>query len=96
MNRFNQALLSNLFGFGAVESFDRSATGVTSFGMGSGVSSGDLRFTHAGGLDSYGSGSIMFPADRSSIVVLCNFNNNNPAALFNLMTGIRSIMLAAK
>ena len=36
MNRFNQALLSNLFGFGAVESFDRSAAGVTSFGMGSG------------------------------------------------------------
>jgi D-alanyl-D-alanine carboxypeptidase len=34
MNRFNQALLSNAFGFGAVESFDRSAAGVTSFGMG--------------------------------------------------------------
>jgi CubicO group peptidase (beta-lactamase class C family) len=45
MNRFNQALLSNLFGFGAVESFDRSA-GVTSFGMGSSVQNGDLRFTH--------------------------------------------------
>src|SRR5918995_4904803 len=51
MNRFNQALLNNLFGFGAVESFDRSASGVTSFGMGSGgAGSGDLRFTHAGGL----------------------------------------------
>ena len=36
MNRFNQALMSNLFGFGAPESFDRSA-GVTSFGMGSGA-----------------------------------------------------------
>ena len=59
MNRFNQALLSNRFGFGAVESFDRSAAGVTSFGMGSGVSSGDLRFTHAGGLDNYSSFSIM-------------------------------------
>ena len=53
MNRFNQALLSNLFGFGAVENFDRSAAGVTSFGMGSGVISGDLRFTHTGALDSY-------------------------------------------
>ena len=96
MNRFNQALLSNLFRIGAVESFDRSATGVTSFGMGSGVSDGELRFTHAGGLDNYSSGSIMFPADRSSIVVLCNFNNNNTGALFQVMAGIRSIMLASK
>jgi CubicO group peptidase (beta-lactamase class C family) len=96
MNRFNQALLSNLFGFGAVESFDRSAAGVTSFGMGSGgVSSGDLRFTHAGGLDTYSSFSIMFPADRSSVVVLCNFNSNNPDGLFNFVMGVRSIMLAA-
>jgi CubicO group peptidase (beta-lactamase class C family) len=97
MNRFNQALLSNLFGFGAVESFDRSAAGVTSFGMGSGgVSSGDLRFTHAGGIDTYSSFSIMFPADRSSVVVLCNFNNGNTDGLFNFVMGIRSIMLAAK
>src|SRR5215203_50062 len=43
MNRFNQVLLSNHFGFGAVESFDRSA-GVTSFGMGSSSANGDLRF----------------------------------------------------
>jgi CubicO group peptidase (beta-lactamase class C family) len=90
LNRFNQALLSNLFGFGAVESFDRSAAGVTSFGMGSGVSNGDLRFTHAGALDSYSSFSVMFPADRSSVVVLCNFNNNG---LPNFVMGIRSIML---
>ena len=97
MNRFNQSLLSNRFGFGAVESFDRSAGGVTSFGMGSGgVSSGDLRFTHAGGLDSYSSFSIMFPADRSSVVVLCNFNSNNPDGLFAFGMGIRSIMLGAK
>jgi CubicO group peptidase (beta-lactamase class C family) len=97
MNRFNQALLSNLFGFGAVESFDRSAAGVTSFGMGSGGgSSGDLRFTHAGGLDSYSSFSIMFPADRSSVVLLCNFNSNNPDGLFNFVMGIRSTMLGAK
>jgi CubicO group peptidase (beta-lactamase class C family) len=97
MNRFNQALLSNLFGFGAVESFDRSAAGVTSFGMGSGgASSGDLRFTHAGGLDSYSSFSIMFPADRSSVVLLCNFNNNNPDGLFTFVMGIRSTMLGAK
>ena len=94
MNRFNQALLSNRFGFGPVESFDRSAAGVTSFGMGSGgVSSGDLRFTHAGGLDNYSSFTIMFPADRSSVVVLCNFNNNNPDSLFTFVMGIRSIML---
>jgi CubicO group peptidase (beta-lactamase class C family) len=94
MNRFNQALLSNRFGFGAVESFDRSAAGVTSFGMGSGgVSSGDLRFTHAGGLDTYSSFSIMFPADRSSVVVLCNFNSNNPDGLFQFVMGIRNIML---
>ena len=65
--------------------------------MGSGVSGGDLRFTHAGGLDNYSSFSIMFPADRSSVVVLCNFNNNNSTdALFNFVIGIRSIMLAPK
>src|SRR5688500_19001285 len=50
MNRFNQALLSNRFGFGAVENFDRSG-GVTSLGMGAGGA--DLRFTHAGALDTY-------------------------------------------
>jgi len=96
LNRFNQALLNNQFGFGAVESFDRSAAGVTSFGMGSGSGSGDLRFTHAGGLDSYSSFTVMFPADRSSVVLLCNFNNNNPDAQFSFVMGIRSIMLAAK
>ena len=94
MNRFNQALLSNRFGFGAVESFDRSA-GVTSFGMGSG-GGGDLRFTHAGGLDSYSSFTIMFPADRSSVVLLCNFNSNNPDGQFAFVMGIRTIMLTAK
>ena len=96
MNRFNQALLSNRFGFGAVESLDRSPTGVTSFGMGSGASGGDLRFTHAGGLDTYSSFSIMFPAGPSSVVVLCNFNNNNTNGLGQFVTGIRSIMLAAR
>jgi CubicO group peptidase (beta-lactamase class C family) len=95
MNRFNQALLSNLFGFGAVESFDRSAAGVTSFGMGSGVSSGDLRFTHAGLLDNYSSFSVMFPADRSSVVVLCNFNHNGLANFLLGPGGIRSIMLGS-
>ena len=65
--------------------------------MGSGVSSGDLGFTHAGGLDNYSSFSMMFPADRSSVVVLCNFNNfNSTDVLFNFVTGIRSILLAAK
>ena len=95
MNRFNQALLSNSFGFGPVESFDRSAAGVTSFGMGSGVSSGDLRFTHAGGLDTYSSFTVMFPADRSSVVVLCNFNSNNPDTFFNFVMGLRSVMLGS-
>jgi hypothetical protein len=65
--------------------------------MGSGgAGSGDLRFTHAGGLDSYSSFSIMFPADRASVVVLCNFNSNNPDNLFAFVMGIRSIMLGAK
>ena len=97
MNRFNQALLSNLFGFGAVESFDRSA-GVVSFGMGSSVVNGDLRFTHTGGLDSYSSVSVIFPSDRSSVVVLCNFPNNGGNALVNFVIGtggIRSIMLGS-
>ena len=35
----------------------------------------------------------MFPADGSSVVVLCNFNNNNPDGLFNFVMGLRSIML---
>ena len=90
LNLFNQALLNNRFGFGAVESFDRSAAGVTSFGMGSAFQNGDLRFTHSGLLDTYSSFSIIFPADRSSVVVLCNFNSN---ALPNFVMGIRSIML---
>jgi CubicO group peptidase (beta-lactamase class C family) len=90
LNRFNQALLSNRFGFGAVESFDRSA-GFTSFGMGSGGANGDLRFTHAGQLKPYSSFSVIFPADRSSVVVLCNFDNVN--GLPNFASAIRSIML---
>ena len=95
MNRFNQALLNNTFGFGAVESFDRSAAGVTSFGMGSAAPNGDLRFTHAGLLDTYSSFSVIFPADRASAVVLCNFNNTNGLPNFLLgPSGIRSIMLA--
>jgi D-alanyl-D-alanine carboxypeptidase len=97
MTRFLQALLNNQFGFGAVEGFDRSA-GVTSFGMG--VSGGaDLRFTHSGGLDSYSSFNVFYPADRSSVVVLCNFNTENSINLVNFVLqpgGIRSIMLAAK
>ena len=96
MNRFNQALMNNLFGFGALDSFLDSTAGVTSFGMGSGVSNGDRRYTHAGGFDNYSSFSMMFPADRSSIVVLCSFNNNNPGTLGNLLAGMRNIMLAAK
>ena len=94
MNRFNQALLSDRFGFGAVQSFDRSAQGVTSFGMGSGGA--DLRFTHAGGLDNYSSFTIMFPSDRSSVVLLCNFNNGNTDAQFNFVMGIRNILLSGK
>jgi D-alanyl-D-alanine carboxypeptidase len=94
LNRFNQALLSNLFGFGAVESFDRSA-GVTSFGMGSSVGGGDLRFTHSGGLDSYSSYSVIFPADRSSVVVLCNFIGSGLPNFVLGPAGIRSIMLGS-
>jgi CubicO group peptidase (beta-lactamase class C family) len=90
LNLFNQALLDNRFGFGAVASFDRSAAGVTSFGMGSAFVNGDLRFTHSGLLDTYSSFTVIFPADRSSVVVLCNFNSNG---LANFVMGIRSIML---
>jgi D-alanyl-D-alanine carboxypeptidase len=93
MTRFNQALLNNQFGFGAVESFDRSA-GVTSFGMGSG-GGGDLRFTHSGGLDSYSSFNVIFPADRSSVVILCNFPGNGLPNFVLGPGGIRSIMLGS-
>ena len=92
LNRFNQALLSNRFGFGALESFDRSA-GVTSFGMGSNPGGGDLRFTHSGGLDTYSSYNVIFPADRSSVVVLCNFVSNGLGSFVLAPGGIRSIML---
>jgi hypothetical protein len=30
------------------------------------------------------------------VVLLCNFNNNNPASQFNCVMGIRSIMLGTK
>ena len=92
LNRFNQVLLSNVFGFGAVESFDRSE-GITSFGMFSSDANGDLRFTLAGIIDSYSSFSVIFPADRSSVVVLCNFNSNGLQDLVMGPSGIRSIML---
>ena len=94
MNRFNQALLSNIFGLGAVEGFDRSA-GVTSFGMGASVQNGDLRFTHTGGLDSYSSFSVIFPADRASVVVLCNFPSSVLPNFVLGPAGIRSIMLGS-
>ena len=92
MNRFNQALLNNQFGFGAPESFDRSA-GITSFGMGGSVVGGELRFAHTGALDSYSSFSVIFPADRSSVVVLCNFPGNGLPSFVLGAGGIRSIML---
>lgn len=97
MNRFNQALLSNQFGFGAVESFDRGANGVTSFGMGSSAPNGDLRFTHAGDLDNYSSFSVIFPADRASVVVLCNAPSSNVLGNFVLGPGgIRSLILGSE
>ena len=95
LTRFNQALLNDAFGFGALESFDRSG-GVTSIGMGAGVSNGDLRFTHTGLVDGYGSINVIFPADRAGIAMLCNFPS---VALLNFVLGpggLRSIMLAAK
>ncbi len=93
MNRFNQALLNNSFGFGTVESFDRSV-GVTSFGMGSGSPNGDLRFTHSGLLNSYSSFSVLFPSDRASVVLLCNFPSTAHGTFLLGPGGIRSIMLA--
>jgi D-alanyl-D-alanine carboxypeptidase len=92
LNRFNQALLSNRFGFGPPESFDRSEE-VTSFGMFASVATGELRFTHLGVIDSYSSYSVIFPADRSSVVVLCNFNSNGLANFVVAPGGIRSLML---
>lgn len=92
MTRFNQALLNDRFGFGAVESFDRSA-GVTSFGMGASSPGGDLRFTHSGLLDTYSSFNVIFPGDRSSIVVLCNFNSNALPGFVLGPAGLRAIML---
>jgi D-alanyl-D-alanine carboxypeptidase len=92
LNRFNQALLSNRFGFGAVDSFERSA-GVTSFGMGSSAQNGDLRFTHSGGLDSYSSFTVIFPADRASVVVLCNFPGTGLPNFVLGPNGIRNTML---
>jgi CubicO group peptidase (beta-lactamase class C family) len=94
LNRFNQALLSDLFGFGTVESFDRSA-GVTSFGMWPSVATGELRFTHTGQIDSYSSYSVIFPGDRSSVVVLCNFVSNGLANFVVAPGGIRSLMLGS-
>ena len=92
VNRFNQALLNNQFGFGAPESFDRSA-GVTSFGMGSSAPNGDLRFAHTGNLDSYAAYTAIFPADRSSVVILCNFPINGLPEFVLGAGGIRSILL---
>jgi D-alanyl-D-alanine carboxypeptidase len=93
LTRFDQALLNNQFGFGAVDGFDRSA-GVTSFGMGVSAPGGDLRFTHSGGIDSYSSFNVIFPSDRSSVVVLCNFPGNGLPNFVLGPNGIRSIMLA--
>ena len=95
MNRFNQALLSNLFGFGTPESFDRSG-GVTSLGMGVSAPGGDLRFTHSGLVDEYSSFTVFFPADRASVVVLCNFPGGGLGNFILGPNGIRSLMLAAK
>jgi CubicO group peptidase (beta-lactamase class C family) len=92
MTRFLHALLNNQFGFGDVASFDRSA-GITSFGMFSLVVGGDLRFTHAGAIDSYLGFNAIFPADRSSVVVLCNFPS---PGLPNFGGAVRTIMLGAK
>lgn len=88
-----RALLINHFGFGALDSFDRSA-GVTSFGMGASAPGGDLRFTHSGGLDSYSSFNVIFPGDRASVVILCNFPGNGVLNFVLGVGGLRSIMLA--
>ena len=93
MNRFNQALLSNRFGFGAVESFDRSAAGVTSFGMGSGFSSGDLRL-HPRRRPRHLQ-FIQHHVSRRSIqrCRALQLQQQHPDALFNFVMGIRSIMV---
>jgi hypothetical protein len=63
--------------------------------LGSSLANGDLRFTHSGLLDTYSSFSVIFPADRSSVVVLCNFNSNGLPNFVMGPGGIRSIMLGA-
>jgi D-alanyl-D-alanine carboxypeptidase len=95
LNRFNQALMSNLFGFGAPESFDRSGA-YTSFGMGSSFANGELRFAHTGFLDGYTSMSVFYPGDRSSVVMLCNFASSGLLNFVVGPSGVRSLMLAAK
>lgn len=92
LTRFVQALLHDQFGIGDVVSFDRSI-GITSFGMFSSVVGGDLRFTHAGAIDSYLGYMALFPSDRSSVVVLCNFPITG---LPDFGAAVRNLMLSPK
>jgi len=95
VNLFNQGLLNNHFGFGAIESFETSGT--SSLGMWSARANGDLRFSKDGAIDGYSSFTAIFPADKSSVVVLCNAENNDLYSLVMGRTsrqpGIREIML---
>lgn len=79
LKEWPEALLSNRFGIGALDSFDSS--GATSFGMFAERADGELRFSKDGDIDGYSSFSAIFPADRSSVVVLCNFETDDLVAL---------------
>ena len=94
MTRFFQALLNNQFGFGDVESFDRS-TGITSFAMFSSTSGGELSFVHGGIMDSYQSYAAIYPADRSSVVIACNSLYPN-SGLATFASNVRNVMLTVK
>ena len=61
--------------------------------MGSGTGNGDLRFAHTGLLDAYSSYSVIFPADRASVVVLCNVPGSGLPNFVLGPGGVRSIML---
>jgi CubicO group peptidase (beta-lactamase class C family) len=94
VNLFNQGLLNNHFGFGAIDSFETSGT--SSLGMWSARVNGDLRFSKDGAIDGYSSFTAIFPADKSSVVLLCNSENNDLYSLVMGRTsrqpGIREIM----
>lgn len=96
VNLFNQAVLNNQFGFGDIATFFE-ISGPTSLGMHAARVNGEQVFTKDGAIDGYSSFSAIFPEDRSSVVILCNFETDH---LYDVVmsrtdkgTGIRPAML---